>query len=239
MLALSSQRETVESLRQRLRASDPLTAGSFSSGCPALDLMLPGHALRRGSLIEYLADFGCGASALALLAAREACRDEAALVIVDQARSFYPPALANLGIGSHTIYVRPRTKRDQLWALHQSLRCQGVAAVLSWPDKLNDRAFRSLQLAAENGGAVGLFVRPLRVRGDPTWSALQLLVEPLPAVDKIRRLRVHLVRCRNAPAGASVDLELDDETGKLQASRAVSLAASVAASAGTNRSARA
>jgi protein ImuA len=157
--------------------------------------------------------------------------------VVDQSRSFYPPAAANLGIDSNTIFVRPVRNPDQLWALNQSLGCEGVGAVLSWPDKLNDRAFRSLQLAAETGGAVGLFVRPLAVRGHPSWSELQLLVEPLPAPDRIRRLRVHVIRCRNGHAGASVDLELDDETGKLQESRFVPMASAMAVAAVAKRTA--
>jgi protein ImuA len=237
MLAPSSQLDILEALRQQLEVRQRPAASSFSSGCDALDRVLPGHAFYRGTLIEYLADGGSGAVALALIAAREACRDGGALVIVDRSRSFNPPAAANLGIDTNTIFVRPRTRKDQLWTLHQSLSCRGVGAVLCWPDKLDGRAFRSLQLAAEDGGAVGLFSRTLGVRGHPTWSALQLLIEPLRAANKSRRLRVNVVRCQNGRAGAAVDLELDDETGKLNESRAVPLASPMAVTTSANRKA--
>jgi hypothetical protein len=234
MLAASIQRDILEVLREKLDAPQRPAAASFSSGCQALDRVLPGGSFHRGTLIEYLWDGGSGAAALALIAAREACREGGSLVVIDRTRTFYPPAAATLGVDSNTIIVRPQSLKDQSWALHQSLSCQGVGAVLCWPDKLNDKAFRSLQLAAENGGAVGLFVRPLSVRGHPSWSELQLMIEPLSALKKLRRLRVNVVRCRNGHAGAAVDLELDDETGSLHESRSVPLAAAMAVAAAAN-----
>jgi protein ImuA len=234
MLAASVQRDILDVLRRQLDVPQRPAAGSFSSGCQALDRILPGGGCHRGTLIEYLSDGGSGAVALALIAAREACRDGGSLVVIDRIHSFYPPAAINFSVDLNTIIVRPHSRMDQLWALHQSLSCQGVGAVLCWPDKLNDKAFLSLQLAAENGGAVGLFVRPLSVRGHPSWSELQLLIEPLGALKKRRRMRVNVVRCRNGQAGSAVDLELDDETGRLHESRSVPMASAMAGAAAAN-----
>jgi hypothetical protein len=122
---------------------------------------------------------------------------------------------------ANTIFVRPRTRKEQLWALNQALSSPGVGAVLAWPEKLDDRAFRAVQLAAEKGGAAGLFLRPTGVRGHPTWSAVQLLVETLPAGRPVRRLRVEVLRCRQGQAGGSVEVELDDETGTIEESCAL------------------
>ena len=88
---------------------------------------------------------------------------------------------------------------------------------------------------------MGLLLRPPSVRGQPTWSDLQLLVETLPAATlptaaAIAGLRVEIVRCRNGNAGASVELELDDETGTLQESRAMCVASAMAVAAGANQS---
>jgi hypothetical protein len=44
---------------------------------------------------------------------------------------------------------------------------------------------------------------------------LRLLVEPLPtaaARSNVRRLRIHLLRCRGTTEGRRVDVEIDDET---------------------------
>jgi len=39
---------------------------------------------------------------------------------------------------------------------------------------------RRLQLAAEQGGGLGLLIRPEAVRHQPSWADVRLLVEPLP-----------------------------------------------------------
>jgi cell division inhibitor SulA/protein ImuA len=207
---------------------------SISTGCAALDRLLPQHGLRRGTLVEWLAADGCGAVTLALRTAQEACREGGVLVVTDRHRQVYPPALCAYGLElSQVVFVHPRNRRDQLWALNQSLRSRAVAAVLCWPEALDDRAFRRLQLSAEQGESLGLLMRPSSVRGHPTWSELQLLVEALPTVPQWakapRRLRVEVARCRNGSSGASVELEIDDETGSIQESRLVHPAPQLAA----------
>ncbi len=237
---LSPLPETVESLQQQVWLAETSrrprcrteTAGQW------LNQLLPA-GVRRGTLLELLAIPGGGATALALIAAREICRDEA-VVVVDPAGRFFPPAAVRLGLDSERlIIVRPRSRVDYLWALNQALRSPGVGAVLSWPEKLDARAFRTLQLAAEAGETLGLFVRPVGVRGQPSWSEAQLLVEPLPSplstphcplpTAFLRRLlRVEVIRCRGGKPGAFVELELDDETGTLNAARTVHLASPLA-----------
>jgi hypothetical protein len=103
------------------------------------------------------------------------------LVVLDQSRQFYPPAAIGLGIElDRLIVVQASTTADNLWALDQALRCPAVAAALAWPEKLDGWTFRRLQLAAEESGAMGLFVRSKDVRGEPSWAEVRLLVEPLP-----------------------------------------------------------
>src|SRR5690606_3469001 len=115
----------------------------------------------RGGLEEYFAQDGSGATALALVAAREACREGQTLVVVDRQRQFHPVAAENFIVHENILLVHPSTQKDEIWAIHQSLRCRGVGAVVCWPHTLHDRVFRSLQLAAEHGGAIGLFIRSI------------------------------------------------------------------------------
>src|SRR6476469_4976749 len=111
-----------------------------STGSLTLDRLLPAGGLQRGTLVEYLTPAsGSGAGTLALAAAREACRDGRAFVVLDRpilARSasegnrsghFYPPAAAAWGIDlSQMLVLRPDSDADALWALDQALRCPGV-----------------------------------------------------------------------------------------------------------------
>jgi hypothetical protein len=193
---------------------------------------------------------------LPLLAAREACREGGLLVVIDPARTFYPPAAAVWGIDlQRLIVVHPKSARDAVWAGVQSLRSPAVAAV--WMDcsaglldcsrglrprrkaaglteaGYSERAFRRLQLAAQAGRAVGLVVRPVSARGQPSWADVRLGVENcglrisdcgllpsirnpqsairnLVSVDFCRRAYVHLLRCRYGRAGGTAWIEIDD-----------------------------
>ncbi len=221
----------------------------LSTGAPALDALLPAGGLRRGTLVEYLAaGSGNGAGTLALSAAREACQEGRALVVVErrsgirgqesgvserQVSRFYPVAAAGWGIDLAAVLVlRPASAGDAVWALDQALRCRGVGAVWAACDRLDVRDFRRLQLAAECGGTVGLFIRPARLRGQPTWADVQWEIKSMkyevrrmkkknssfvlcPSSFEVRpwRLEVELVRCRGAAGGQKVLLELDEAAG--------------------------
>ena len=228
-LLTSLQNEIARFEQARQPVGEPV-----STGCAALDRLLPWHGLRRGTLVEWLAADGNGAVTLALRAAQEACREGGILVVTDRHRQIYPLAVGAYGLElSQVVFVHPRNRRDQLWAMNQSLRSCAVAAVLCWPETLDDRAFRRLQLSAEEGESLGLLMRPMSVRGRPTWSELQLVVEALPTVPQgakaPRRLRVEVARSRNGPSGGWVELEFDDETGNAPTPRLVHLAPQLAA----------
>lgn len=126
---------------------------TVSSGWAALDGLLPGGGVRRGSLIEWLAgDAGTAASGTgaATLACAVACRLAATrrtgrgdprgglIVVVDRAGWFHPPAvLPWLGADDagtiRLVVARPSRDDDEIWTIEQALRCGGVAAVVAWP----------------------------------------------------------------------------------------------------------
>jgi hypothetical protein len=238
--AAGSRGTPLEELRRQIAAveSGPSAedAGAVSTGVPALDALLPRGGLRRGAVTDWLsAAAGGGAQTLALLAAREACREGKSLVVVDRQRRFYPPAAAAWGIDlSRLIVVHPANEADELWAIDQALRCRGIAAVWARREELESRDFRRLQLAAESGGTLGLLVRSARARGQPSWADVQLVCSPLaprtvgrpfqavqdgpegPSYTSGWRLHVELTRCRGSHPGQSVELEIDEWTGQIQ-----------------------
>jgi hypothetical protein len=181
-----------------------------------LDQLLPRHGFVRGTLAEWLAAIDAGGAAgLALTTAREACRNGSVLVILDPRREFYPPAAARAGIElSRLIVLHPHSEADQLWAFDQVLRCGGVAAAMIHLDRLDDRVFRRLQLAAEEGGSLGLLLRPGSAENAPSWADVRLLVEPLSAADPAagRCLRISLLRGRGGGNHESVKVMVDDAT---------------------------
>jgi hypothetical protein len=149
-----------------------------STGCPALDRCLPEGGLRRGSLVEWLGTGpGCGVDLFALQAARQAIGAQRFWVVLDRQQTFYPPAAAAWGLDvRRLILVRTSHASDEQWALDQALRCPQVGAVLAWPTRLDDRAFRRLQLAAESGGSLGILVRPEQARSELSWADVRFRV---------------------------------------------------------------
>ncbi len=232
--------DLVRALQSQIAQREAPQAGRgdvYASGSRRLDRLLPGGGYCAGTLVEWLAA-GSGAATLAMLAARAACEAGGRLVVVDRRRQFYPPAAAALGIDlSRVIVVQPENQRDELWAWNLALRSRCVAAVWGWVERLDGRWMRRWQLAAEEGQALGLPLRPPTVRGQPTWAEAQLLVRPLgfvrrpskavefdglgrPSYNESRyadpRWRVELVRSRGGFAGGACTVQLDTTTGQLR-----------------------
>ena len=187
------------------------------TGFAPLDSLLPAGGVRRGGLVEWLA--GDQASGAATLAAAVACRlagwpaaaaahadrsgeTAATIVVVDRRGWFHPPAvlgwLARAGAAGRRppqlVVARPAHEADELWAIDQALRCRGVAAVLAWPQAIHSTAMRRWQLAARASLVVGLFVRPLEARREPSWAEARFAVAARPGGSlAVRRLHVALV----------------------------------------------
>ena len=213
---------------------------TISCGCTALDRALPDGGYVAGSVIEYLRAMpGCGASTLAFTAAAAAMRSTNGFaVIIDTQHNIYPPALASWGIDlEKVVLVRPQSDVDALWAVDQALRTPAVAAVVADVERIDDRAARRMQLAAEQGGGLALLLRPASARRGPSWADVQWMVRSLPSLDvsptqnvgpraaantigirpiEERRLQVQLVRVRGGKAGATVRLRVSAKDGTLR-----------------------
>jgi hypothetical protein len=212
---------------QRQRApSSPLVSAArgetLPTGFPELDERL-GGGLRIGALNEILvATPGSGLFEAFLPALARPRADGTAAPLrpvawVDLpqpgsrvARLPHPPALAQAGFDlARLLLVRPADAREQAWAIDLALRsgaCDAVVARLPmnprssgvWSD---DRALRRLQLAAEEGRALALLVRPAGAARGTSPAAVRLAAEPLPSPDpRRRRLSVTVLHCRGSAA---------------------------------------
>ena len=212
---MKQKTQLIQKLQDRIRSveSGP-RAGSeqtISSGCTALDRLLPASGYHRGSLVQWITGGGTGADYLSLLAAKEACHSGGSLVVIDQANQFYPPAASAIGLPlERTIILRDQATRasarsrssgasssinadfqaeslqdnDFLWSIDQALRCPAVAAVWGPIDTIDARWFRRFQLSAESSGCLGLFVQPLSAAAAPTWADVQWQVNGLSSTDR-------------------------------------------------------
>ncbi len=185
----------------------------ISSGFPSLDRLLPRGGFLANQGVEWFVERpGSGAGLLALHVAARASQagrshGQGLIVILDAARTFYPPAMFACGIASRdVVVVRPRNESEALWAADQALRSSAVAAVWGVLPRIQARDSRRLQLAAESGNTLGLWIRPASMQPAPSWMDVQLRVRPLPSRDPgggaERRWKIDVLRCRGGTGGS-------------------------------------
>jgi cell division inhibitor SulA/protein ImuA len=169
------------------------TAGpALATGFAELDCELPGGGWPQGQLIELLRDES-GIGELSLLApalAQLAQQKRSAVWVlppdgtqgIESQALPYAPALAAAGIDlARTIFVKPATPRESLWAIEQALRAQHLGAVVGWLPAATSadsdfKALRRLHLLAQRHGALAFALRATRHAAAPSPAALRLLL---------------------------------------------------------------
>ncbi len=156
----------------------------LASGYDRLDRHLPGGGWPQHALTEILTEYyGIGElrllmPALATLSAEDNTADFTEpgwIAWVAPPFQPYPPALQQWGIDlSRMLIVRPKTDKEVLWSAEQALSSGTCAAVLLWPEQLDDQSSRRLQLAAEKGSSWAIAFRPLAARSEPSAAALRI-----------------------------------------------------------------
>jgi protein ImuA len=138
----------------------------------------PGLGLRMGHLHEIVPGgiFHLGAAAGFALGLVAQLRRPGALIWVQQDMAAleggqpYGPGGALFGFDpARLLLVRTATAKDALWAMEESLRCPGIAAVIGELSGAGDAAdltaTRRLNLAIQAHGAFGLLLRQQPLRG--------------------------------------------------------------------------
>ncbi len=163
------------------------TAAGLSTGYKKLDQHLPGGGWPQQSLTEILVEqYGIGELQLLMPALSSLSADDPLVPYAEPgwiawvAPPFqpYPPALQQWGIDlSRLLIVRPKDDSEILWSAEQALSSGTCAAVLLWPEVLDDQSSRRLQLAAEKGQSWAVAFRPLTARDEPSAAALRIEVQ--------------------------------------------------------------
>jgi hypothetical protein len=175
------------------RPVDELSGPVLGSGFGELDRELPGGGWPQGQLTELLRDeAGIGELSLLAPALAQLAQQKRSTVWVlppDDTRGIeaqalpYAPALAGAGVDlARTIFVKPATPREGLWAIEQALRAQHLGAVIGWLPTSKTavssdgdfKALRRLQLLAQRHGALAFVLRATRHAVAPSPAALRL-----------------------------------------------------------------
>ena len=155
----------------------------------------------------------------ALIAARAAVGEmpSRTLVWMDPAGTFYPPAAMRDMVSRGSLAVLRPQPDDLAWAVAECLRCKQVGAVVALlmhrPTRIE---VRRLQLAAEQGGGVGVLVRPnLRACGSNIYAATtRWLVSPAPGERTIQRWHVQQIHGQGRRTHSSFLLEKNRASGQ-------------------------
>jgi hypothetical protein len=162
--------------RGRSRAAIP----TLSTGFAALDAGLPGGGWPRQGLVEILTPRpGVGELYLLLpaLAALSRLSPARWCTWVSPPHEPFAPALEAHGVAlDRMLMVRTHLP---LWAHEQALRSGGCSLALAWLTRASTRAIRRLQLAAEQGRALGVLYRSQRFAGEASPAMLRLQLEPV------------------------------------------------------------
>lgn len=182
--------------RGRSRAAMP----TVSTGYAALDAGLPGGGWPRHGLIEILTPHaGIGELYLLLpaLASLSRLSPDRWCAWVSPPHVPFAPALEAHGVVLDRMLVvdvsqqgestrRPMKKRPKeagveyrdIWALEQTLKSGAASLALAWLPRTSARAIRRLQLAAEQGRALGVLYRGQQFASEASPAMLRLLLEP-------------------------------------------------------------
>jgi cell division inhibitor SulA len=193
--------------RGRSRASVP----TLPTGFAALDAGLPGGGWPRHGLVEILTPHpGVGELYLLLpvLAALSRSVPARWCAWVCPPHEPFAPALEAHGValdrmlvvrefpGAHVPLLRRRSDGVPMgiWAMEQALRSGAASLALAWLPRASPRTLRRLQLAAEQGRALGVLYRSQRFAGEASPAMLRVLLEPLAA--PAHGARISLIKSR-------------------------------------------
>ena len=159
----------------------------------ALNRLLPDGGWPQRSLIELLCACGVGEMRLLMPVLTPLMRARQPVVLIEPPSMPYPRALIVHGVMlDQLLVVRAREQAQRLWAIEQTLKSGGVAAVVAWLPENNARhisfqALRRLQLAAQGMQRDPGLVFLLRS------AAARTAASPAP-------LRIELTACRRGVA---------------------------------------
>lgn len=195
---------------------------TLSTGFPALDAGLPGGGWPRHGVVEILTPHpGVGELylLLPLLTALSKVLPARWCAWVAPPHEPYAPALESRGVALDRMLIvralsgaarpgegdrRRGGVQTDIWALEQALRSGACGLACAWLPRVSPRAVRRLQLAAEQGRALGVLFRSRQSAQSASPAMLRLLLEPMTGAGRYGA-RVTLIKSRGG-SRAPIDL---------------------------------
>jgi len=196
-----------------LQGFKPPAAGQAASmGLGPVEAAFPTGCFPTGAVHEWISNTTEQAAAtqgfLAALLGRLLLQG-GACIWISATRTLFPPALAAFGVpAERIIFIDPRRQKEALWAMEESLQCEGLAAVVGECRDIDLTASRRLQLAVEQSRVTGFLLRHQPRQHNAIAAVARWKVAPLPSVIEeglpgvgFPRWEVELLKVRNGKPG--------------------------------------
>ena len=136
-------------------------------------------------------------------------RSGGVVVWISSMRTIFPPGLKTFGIDPDKIvFVDLRKQKDVLWVMEESLKCEGIAAVVGEMSELTFTDSRRLQLAVEQSRVTGFILRVNPRNLNTTASVTRWRITSIPSLLPggmpgvgFPRWNVELLKVRNGRPG--------------------------------------
>lgn len=172
---------------------------TMPTGHRALDAELPGGGWPCGALTELLHERpGIGELTLLAPALTRLSAQASRIALVNPPYRACASGWHQLGVSlEHVLLIEAPSRGDARWCAEQALRSTACGAVLLWPDAIDERELRRLQLAAEAGGALAILFRPVGAARQSSPAALRLQLAPSPRPQPLEAgLRIDILKSR-------------------------------------------
>ncbi|MDR3696250.1 Error-prone repair protein ImuA [Mucilaginibacter sp.] len=124
--------------------------------------------------------------------------------------NLFPSALKAFGVEpDKVIFINLLKDKDVLWAMEESLKCAGLAAVIGELREIDFKQSRRLQLAVEQSRVTGFILRNHSNKIGSTACVARWKIKPLPSEQPdglpglgFPRWQVELLRVRNGQPGS-------------------------------------
>ena len=149
-------------------------------------------------------------------------KNGAPVLWIGLSQKIFPPALITFGISpDQVIFINVKNRKEILWVMEESLKCDGVAAVVSEIKEISFTESRRLQLAVEQSGVTGFIIRnnPLTVNVNAFVSRWKIThaasnnEDGIPGVG-FTKWQVSLLKIRNGKPGSWI-IEWSNEKFKI------------------------
>lgn len=181
-------------------------------GLGPIGAAFPNAVFPTGALHEFISTTAEDAAAtIGFLAALAAplMATKGACIWIGAKRKLFPPSLIAFGIEPHqVIFLDLKKEKEVLWAMEESLKCEGLAAIIGETPEISFTASRRLQLAVEQSRVTAFLMRHNPRNANPIasiarWRVSPLASEPEPGMPGLGfpRWKVELEKIRNGQPG--------------------------------------